>query len=298
MGKIFSLTLFVILFSFGLTFGQSEKYHESELAFLADVMVNAQNAGHRKKAFDRFYPLFVEAINQENSFDFPFDSLIWISKQQPENKRFRIFTGIIDAGREFIHFGVLQMANGQVFELKDRFASTDDWEFSISDEKEWLGALYYDLKVDENKEGEHYLLFGLHKFTPSENGKLVDVLSFDPQGKPVFGKEIFRREYPDSRDIIKTRIILKYDQSSYVGLHFNPSLNMIVHDHLIPGKTPDNLLGMALISDGSLVGYEKKGQHWNYIDKIYTQVLDEAPRPQPVLDKRSRNLFGNEGKNK
>ena len=298
MNKIFSLAIVVFFLTGGKIFGQHEKYHEAELSFLADVMVNAQNANHRKTAFDRFYPLFLEALATENSFSFPFDSLIWISKQHPEKNQFRIFTGIVDAGSEFIHFGLLQMANGSVFELHDKFESSDDWEFTVMDSKEWLGALYYDLKEDENKEGEHYLLFGLHKFSPTESGKLVDVLSFDSRGEPIFGKEIFKRAYPESRDIVKTRIVLKYDQSSYVGLHFNPSLNMIVHDHLIPGMTPGNPSGMALISDGSLVGYEKKGQTWNYIDKIYTQILDEAPRPEPVLDKRSKNLFGKEEKNK
>ncbi|MBK8080590.1 MAG: hypothetical protein IPN97_09945 [Saprospiraceae bacterium] len=49
---------------------------------------------------------------------------------------------------------------------------------------------------------------------------------------------------------------------------------------------------MSLVSDGSLVGYEKKDRYWEYIDKIYTQILDEAPRPKPVLDKRNKNLFG------
>lgn len=275
--------------------GQDFNSMEKSLMFDADVMMNASLPKHRVKAFRQFYADFEKVLNIPGSFQYSFDSLVWLSKKQPDDQRFRIFTGILDEGNgNFSHFGWVQINDGQVYQLKDYFKKADDWEFSYTDTEDWMGAMYYEIKMDKNKDGDHYLLFGIHRFSQSENCKILDVLSFDKTGKPVFGKEIFKKENKGERDLIKTRIVLKYEVTSYVGLHYNESLKYIVHDHLIPKMTSDNLTGMTLVSDGSLVGYEKKGDYWHYIDKIYTQSLDEAPRPKPVLDKRTKDLFGKE----
>ena len=275
--------------------GQDFVNMEKELMFEADVMMNASLPKHRKQAFYHFDTLFESILQTKSSFQYPFDSLTWISKKQPDDLRFRIFTGIIDEGNgSYFHFGWLQTNDGKLYTLKDHFKAADDWEYSFTGTDDWMGAMYYDLKKDKDKDGNHYLLFGIHRFDEAENCKILDVLFFEENGQPVFGKEIFRKENKGAKDLIKTRIVLKYEASSFVGLHYNENLKYIVHDHLIPKVMANSQTGMTLISDGSLVGYEKKGEFWQYIDKIYTQTLDEAPRPKPVLDKRPKDLFGKE----
>ncbi len=285
--------VFCFFFLHGIISANDFEKVEKELAFHADVMLNAQKAEHRMSSAHTFYNLFYETLNKEGSFSYSFDSLIWISQKKPDDLSFRIFTWIVDEGNgNFSHKGLLQMASGKVFSLENRLKQNDDWEFFISGRDDWMGAMYYHLMEDEYKGEKQYLLFGFHRFDEKENIKMVDVLYFDKKGEPVFGKEIFKKKVENARDIIKTRIVLKYSVDSYVGLHYNESMGMIIHDYLIRSISMGNNEGMSLVSDGSLVGYEKKDRYWEYIDKIYTQILDEAPRPKPVLDKRNKNLFG------
>ncbi|MFZ1703194.1 MAG: hypothetical protein WAT79_02545 [Saprospiraceae bacterium] len=291
------LILLSILFLATFVSGQDLLTLEQDLAFHADVMMSAQNSKHRIKAAKDFQTLFEKTLSIESSYFYPFDSLIWISKKQPKDNTFRIFTWIVDNGNgQFDHIGFIQLPTGKIFTLKDHLKDSEDWEYSINSNENWMGAMYYSLLEDVIDGKKQYLLFGFHRFDVHENIKLLDVLSFDKQENPLFGKEIFERKNKDARSTIKTRIVLKYSADSYVGLHFNDGLNLIVHDHLITKANLATNRGMTLVSDGSLVGYEKNKNYWTYIDKLYTQILDEAPRPQPILDKRSKDLFGKDKK--
>lgn len=285
--------LFLIIFQSLVAKAQSLDVLEKDLMFHADVMANAQNAVHRKRAAESFYTGFYVALKGQGSFLYPFDSLIWVSKKQPADNSFRLFTWIVDEGNgTYKHYGILQVSSGAVYELQDKLAELDDWEYLQNGPDEWLGAMYYHIMEDESDGRPYYLLFGLHRFDAYENVKLVDILQFEKDGKPSFGSEVFLKKEAGERDLKKTRIVLKYNRDSYVGLHYNPGMNMIVHDHLIPEMGIGGMNRLSLVSDGSLVGYEKKKGVWVYIDKIFTQVLDEAPRPKPVLDKRGKDLFG------
>lgn len=294
--------VFLSFFTFWISAGfcQQSVDEENNLLFYADVMNNASVARHRVMAHDSFETIFLRMLEKKSGFEQSFDSLKWVSKLYPEDKSFRIFTWILDKGEgEYVHNGILQHKNGKVFVLTDKLKEEEDWEFSIHEANNWMGAMYYQIKQQEDKDGPYYILFGLHRYSGMENVKLAEVLYFDKNDIPVFGKEVFSRENKDARDVVKTRLVLKYRSTSYVGLHFNEGMNMIVHDYLIPDMMSPSVGGVTLVSDGSLVGYEFKKGKWHYIDKIYTQILDEAPRPNPVLDQRgSSDLFGKPKKQK
>jgi len=283
----------VVFFQAVLLHSQEFDLLEKDLMFHADVMTNAQNAVHRKKAAENFHKEFSQVLSKNGSFQYPFDSLIWVSKKEPSDRAFRFFTWIVDEGNGFFkHFGILQTAAGKIFEMQDKLSEMDDWEFLQNGTSEWMGAMYYHMMQEESEGEQYYLLFGIHKFDAYENIKLVDVLQFNKQGEPFFGREVFLIKDTGARDLKKNRVVLKYNKDSYVGLHYNAGMNMIVHDHLIPETGIGGINRLSLVSDGSLVGYEKKKDYWVYVDKIFTQVLEEAPRPKPVLDKRSKDLFG------
>ncbi len=77
-------------------------------------------------------------------------------------------------------------------------------------------------------------------------------------------------------------------------VNYNPGMEMIVFDNLIVKMSRIPGQGETLVPDGSYVGYVWENDIWNRIDKIATEVMDEAPRPQPILDKRKgKKIFGN-----
>lgn len=55
-----------------------------------------------------------------------------------------------------------------------------------------------------------------------------------------------------------------------------------------------------MVPDGSYSGYfqspEREG--WTYVEKLFTEILLEAPRDKPVLDdQKDKDLFGRTKKN-
>ena len=270
------------------------------IKFYCDVMINADDAQHRIAAHDVFYPMFIEALQQDNAWNHNFESLKWISQLKSQDQSFRIFSWQIKHSEDnHQYYGVIQLKDGRVFELKDVFKTADDFETEEFNPENWLGAFYYNILDVKTKNGDvYYLLFGLNRWNKFENIKIADVLHFTSSGLPIFGKDVFVRQDKNEKPDYKNRLVLKYSADAMVNLNYNPGMEMIVFDHLIPrmGRVPGQ--EMTLVPDGSYVGYQFENEVWNYIDKIYTQIMDEAPRPNPVTDERKKkNIFGKSGKN-
>jgi len=264
---------------------------ESKLAFLADVMTNAAEETHRKYAFDQFSELLLDALKKEESFSESFEKVRFISIKEPENKTFRIITwhfrGDTLSGQ---YKGVLQTNVGETILLHDVFDGSEDFTEGYMDSNSWFGAAYYNLKQINQGKQEYYLLFGIRYWNEFENIKVCEVLSFE-NGKIVFGKKIFTNPVIGKSS---SRLVFRYAKAAYFTLNFNEGLEMIVHDHLIPQMYPG--AGSSLVPDGSLSGYTIKDGSWEYVDEIYNETLDEAPRPKPVLDGAKKDLFGRERK--
>jgi len=269
---------------------------ESELAFHCDVMANAAENRHRIVAMEKFNKHFYQALAEKGSFLYPFDSLKWISKKITEDKSFRIFTWEVKVAEgEVQYFGVLQTANDKIFIFKDQFKNAEGLAEEEFSHENWLGAVYYNLMEIKPAKGEkYYLLFGVNRWNRYENVKLVDVLFFTKEGIPYFGKPVFKRTEKDKSVVVSNRLVFKYAADGIMTVNYNPGMEMIVFDNLIVKMSRIPGQGETLVPDGSYVGYVWENDIWNRIDKIATEVMDEAPRPQPILDKRKgKKIFGN-----
>lgn len=270
---------------------------EEELSYYADVMVNASVGKHRNKAMQKFNVLFLEALEKKGSFQYPFDELKWISKKSPDDKKFRIFTWEVALEEGDVkYFGIIQTADEKLLVLKDNFKNTEGGlKEDEYDRDNWLGALYYHIMENTAPNGDkYYLLFGINKWDRYENVKLVDVLFFTKEGNPYFGKPVFKNSVQGQKDEELNRLVFKYAADAQMTVNYNPGLEMIVVDNLIKKMSRIPGQGETLVPDGSYVGYEQKSGFWYRVDKIATQVMDEAPRPKPVLDQRKgKKINGN-----
>ncbi len=95
-------------------------------------------------------------------------------------------------------------------------------------EKDWYGALYYDLKAIRKDRKTYWILLGIDYGNPSVTRKLIEVMSFAPDGQVQFGDKIF-----ESGKVLKYREVLEYSSEAVISLKF---LNdrTIVFDHLVP----------------------------------------------------------------
>ncbi len=299
MTRLF-LTIFIAIGFVSSIFSQTDfDSVEKELAYHADIMVNATVASHRFKAADLFDSQFVTMLNTPGSYEHSFESLKWISKVSSADNKFRIFSWIVaDENIVSKTYGYIQFADGRVVTLEDSGEMTADLEYEQNDASTWFGALYYHIMPFTQGSQTDYILFGYRQYAKYDKVKVLDVLSIEGD-EITFGKELFVRKIEDSRDEVKTRLVITYSSDSNVTLNYNESMGMIVHDHLISRMGRIEGQGPTQVPDGSFVGYKQEEDSWVYVDKIFNQTSETAPRPQPVLGgDKSKNIFGRSNQTK
>ena len=285
----------VVFFLFKIVSGTSQVSDllemEKELALYGDILSNVEMPAHRSWATQKFNALFEEALAKEGAFEYPFDSVKWMTKQEPEDGAFKLYTWQEKIHKkEYIYHGFIQLRNGKVFKLNDRSTSMEDIEYGVFSPNDWYGALYYNIKQFKAKKGTAYLLFGYDYFTFYNRRKVVDVITI--QGDEVtFGAPVFVKDNEGRRPIVKNRLMIEFAGDANVRMNYDKELEMVVHDNLIAINNRISNVESAY-PDGSYVGYEFKKGEWNHIEKIFHQTLEEAPRPEPVLDNRRKNIFG------
>lgn len=264
---------------------------EDTIALLAYAIVNDSLPEHRFGATKKMIPTLVEALKHPNSFYYPFERVKTVSVLYPPDSTFRIFTWQLYVDQEdYRYYGAIQMNNGeklQLFPLIDRSQTAQDVEQEVYQADNWYGALYYRLFPFETAEGTSYLLFGYDGYSFYTKRKLVDVLHFR-NNKPHFGSPVFVEPLKEGGQRIRHRLVLNYSAESSIKLNYDDILGMIVFDHLmeighIGGPVPD----------GTYEGYRYQDGYWLHQPKIFHEILEEPPRPEPVFDDKNKvNLFG------
>lgn len=272
-----------------------QQLHTSEdtLAILAFAVVNDSMPDMRFLACRSLITALVRALKTENSFHYPFDRLKSMSILAPPDSSFRIFTWqLFVDDSTYRYYGALQMNTPELklFPLIDRsFEMAASFTSEQLSPERWYGALYYNLLPFDTKEGRKYLLFGFDGFTFFEKRKVLDVLSFDKSGNPRFGAPIF--EHPET-GATDQRLLLEYTSEAKVRLNWDEQYQMILFDHLIPMANPYTG-GMMNVPDGSYDGLKWEKGRWVFVDKVFNDVQQEVPRPEPVLDaEKGKNILG------
>lgn len=306
------LLIFCLLVAFGRLSAQQSKApvltgeQESHLAAMEDSlavfaygMLTDTSADRRFLYCRTFIPLLVETLKTPHSFDYPFRELESISIQYPPDSSFRIFTWqlYVDAD-DYRYFGAIQYNQEQLrlVPLVDRSFQVEDPDRDVLFPESWYGSVYYKIKEAEGPNGKYYLLFGFDAYTFFRKRKIVDVLSFDQEGKPYFGAPVFRKATTTET---KNRLLLEYYAEASVRLNYDDMLGLLVYDHLIELQGPENT-GPVNVPDGSYEAYKLGADgYWYHQERVFDQVSEEAPRPFPVLDgDKDKDIFGNRKKSK
>lgn len=272
---------------------------EDTLAILAFAVVNDSIEADRFAACRALITCLVRTLKTENSFKYPFDRLKSISIMAPPDSSFRIFTWQLFVNDStYRYYGAIQTnhAELQLFPLVDR-----SFEFEtplpLFDQlppERWYGALYYNLRQFDTKEGRKYLLFGFDAFTFFEKRKVVEVLAFNAEGKPVFGAPVFDGMPGRERGPAVLRLLFEYSAEASVRVNWDEEYQMVLFDHMVPVDSPFGR-GSAMVPDGSYDGLKLDKGRWKWIDKVFNDVMSEAPRPEPILDDRKgKDIMGKE----
>ena len=274
---------------------------EDSMAVLAYAVVNDSIEQERFAACKVLITSLVRALKTPQSFDYPFSRLKSISIMAPPDSSFRIFTWQLFVNDSTYHYyGAIQMNQGELklFPLIDRSAEMEIApSYDLLSNDNWYGALYYNLLQFDSKTGRKYLLMGYDAFEFFQKRKVIDVLSFDNLGNPVFGASVFDRG--ESKPGLKeNRLIFEYSAEASVRVNWDEQYKMVLFDHLIPFPSPFGR-GMTAVPDGSYDGLKFEKGLWKVIDKVFNDTQEEPPFPAPILDSRKgKDISGKQKKAK
>lgn len=292
--------VFILLINFtclskGLTqhlqeWNQAEKQIDS---LSRNVLTNLSNY-ERSNSVNEIMDLFSRYFNGSQSFQCTFSNTKALSIQYPLDSSFRIITGqhFIDDST-YRYYGGIQLATGKFFPLNDSSQELRHQQRELDNltDNEWYGALYYRIFDCIFNNEKYYLLLGFNAYSFYDRQKIIDIISFDQDNNPRFGKQVFLSDTGETQDL-SLRKIYTFSADVSFKLNYDADLGYIVLDHLMPISSPYNHNQMIYVPNGSLEGFRYSAglwQHINVLDQIPLENIEVAP----ILENRKgKDIFG------
>ncbi len=245
---------------------------------------------NRMKADSAFTKTLVRTLQIKNSFYYPFDSVLGVSKLYAPDSSFRIITWNIEY-EEFYsrQRGAIQLPTPdgslKLIPLRDVSEFTDYPEDSVRGKGNWIGAVYYNIVKTQYNGRNYYTLFGIDHNRAQSNMKWIEVLTFNEKKEPVFGGQYFSYANDSIPKKTRYRFSTEFKKNARVLVNYIPDLQMILVDHLI-SESEQPELPWTLVPDGDQEGFQWDKGKWVHIDKVFTFKLQDgqAPVGEPLID--------------
>jgi hypothetical protein len=273
------------------------KNKEDSLTRCGTDMVNGLDPAVRLGADSQFTRTLVRALRTPNSFYYPFDSLQTVSHIYAPDSSFRIFTWQLSMDEDhFRRHGAIQMRTPdgslKLFALSDRTPVIERLMDTVTSNQYWIGNIYYNIVEKKYQGKNYYTLLGYDEHDFRSTRKWIEVLTFDGEGKPVFGSPCFSFSAGDPAHPAATidRFMVEFKKEGGARLQYDPDLGLILFDHLVSeSNEPDKKY--TLVPDGDYEGFRWVNGKWVHINKVFTQKLQDgqAPVPSPLTREPGRH---------
>jgi len=262
---------------------------EDSLQQIARFMILDTLESIRFISYKDFVPTFLRALKVKNSFYYPFDSVLGISKLYAPDSSFRIITWYMEVDdyrgyqKGFIQHNTKD-GSLKLNVLFDNSEWADKVHSKVCRDTNWIGAVYYNIIKTQYQGKNYYTLFGIDREGARSQKKWIEVLSFDENKKPIFGGGFSFREDSIPKPT-QSRFSIEYKKDARTYVNYEPELKMILVDHLISEDEEPNS-PWSLIPDGDYEGFKWQNGQWVHIDKVFTYKLEDgqAPVGDPILD--------------
>ena len=254
-----------------------------ESLFTRDSVRFLKNDEEKIRLNDTIIKVFIQTLENEESFSYPFDSLKHVGKIRSEDDLVRILTwNTRFKDGTYKYYGFIQNKNIKKNKttnwlLSDKSDSLETPENIILSYYNWYGALYYQIYNYTEKKKNYYILFGWDGNNNYTSKKIIEILSFNNNGKPVFGKSVFKNDKK-----IQKRVFFEHTIKSSMSCKYNKSIDAIVFDHLSPLKPSQKGQYQFYGPDGSFDGYKLDHGKWVYIPDINVTNPKPVEKPKKV----------------
>lgn len=177
--------------------------------------------------------LVPEALTMPGTMDYAWSRLSRIGLRSSDDKRIRIFSWhVMDDSENYRYFCYIQLrlkkGKMELFSLQDNFKAQRGVYRADQTIDSWYGKLYYGIVTKKVKRKTYYTLLGLDFNSSHSNIKSVEVMTMH-RNKPRFEKEMFF----NGNDRVD-RLVLEYSTQVAITVRYEPSIDMITFDHLVP----------------------------------------------------------------
>ena len=247
-----------------MVFGQAKT--EREIKNLFTQIEKTNDDVKRAQLANQIQAKVIDAIFEADDFWYDMASIKNIGTFLSSDNQVHMYTwNILLTDGTPMYFAVLQHFDYQaVYALSQGEAQIPATAGYIA-EKDWYGALYYDVQPIKFKDKEVYLVFGLMTSTDGETQhKVVDVMSFTKKNIK-FGAPSFITPWTGKKK--QHRVLFEYDKNAQMTLDYNKKKKIITFDHLVPTRqTADGKEVMA--PDGSYDALIYKKDIWSYKEDV------------------------------
>jgi hypothetical protein len=289
------------------------KAKEDTLKAYSRFMITDSLTQSRMIADSFFTRILVRALKIKNSFYYPFDAVLGISKLYSPDSSFRIFTWTLQFDEYYSRQkGAIQLATKdgslKLFPLRDNSEFTANADDSVRSNSNWIGAVYYNMVQTKFNGKNFYTLFGYDNNSLMSSKKWVEVLTFNQKNEPVFGGPYFSYEKDSIPQKPRYRLSLEYKKDARVLMNYIPDLDVILMDHLVSEtEEPDNK--WSYVPDGDNEAFKWENGKWVHVDKAFDfkitgvdTYLGKPPMGDPLMDtkgnKSEKKLDDKSNKNK
>lgn len=273
------------------------KIFEDTLVSVLEKIRLAETLKEKFKINSKFENTLRRALRYDEAFSFKFDTLskVMSTKTSPDNA-FRIFNWNIEVPKtqEHYFFCLVMKYDSRreeyvIIELFDKSKFATRVEYTVYNNKKWLGALYYDIIPVKKGMSTTYTLLGWDGNNQLSNKKVIETMAFQGKDKVKFGFPIFKYD-----EDTKRRVVFQYNKQSYMSVkHLTiKKKQYIVFDHLSP--TSPQLEGIYdwYVTDLSFDAFVLENGKWKYLkdfdartgksrnDKYYSQPKTKTPKPK------------------
>lgn len=253
------LSVLVVFIATIMVFGQKT---EREIKNMFAQIEKTNDDGKRTQLANQIQAKVVDAIFESEDFWYEFSSVRNIGSFLSNDNQIHMYTwNILLTDGTPLYFAVIQHYDfGTVYALTQGEARIPATTGYVA-EKDWYGAVYYDIQPIKFKDKEVYLVLGLMTSTNGETKhQVIDVMSFTKKTLKL-GAPSFITPWTGKKK--QHRVVFEYDKDAQLTLDYNHKKKTITFDHLVPARqTADGKDIMA--PDGSYDALIYKKDIWTY----------------------------------
>ncbi|MFH1322167.1 MAG: hypothetical protein ABII90_16145 [Bacteroidota bacterium] len=253
--------------------------YEDTLKILSPEILQGKEDREKYNANEKFIRTLERALNIENSFDYPFDSLTTIARLIAPDRSFRIFNwNLPKSDGTFEHFGFIQRYDKKskthkLYRLNDKSPDIESPELQVLDNDNWYGAHYYKIILKKRSGKKYYTLLGWDGNDRVTTKKIIDVICFTRNGKLQFGSPIFKMG-----KTVKKRVIFEYSSQVVISTKYFKDSKMIIFDHLSPSNPELKGQHQFYGPDGSYDALVFKKGKWELLEDIDARNKRESSK--------------------